>query len=277
VSRTLYVPTDTVCAFGATTNGGKREEGREIVARSHPATFIRATVHSSEMRLRCGRNPIMAGRGGGKPVLDWGGPRAAAHHAAQARRGDKPRPDWRSRSSASGSRQARQGASMARTRGGVATAAPARDKARRRGLPMAGAGGGGRRCGAGTAGAKAAWRAGSKMQGWLRSGPDIRRKTRSVLRGEGVARAESPQKQGFGTKPQFRRAERTGRFSDEPICAGLAAKANLVVAEPLEDAQIGRIKSRGPLPRTKPSPYTQASLRETAAAKAMAVESGNGV
>ena len=28
-----------------------------------------------------------------------------------------------------------------------------------------------------------------------------------LLRGEGKARAESPQKQGFGTKPQFRRAE----------------------------------------------------------------------
>jgi len=123
------------------------------------------------MRLRCGRNPFTARLTGEKPVLDRGGPRAATHHAAQARRGDKPRPYWRSRSDASGSRQARQGASMARTRGGVATAAPPRDEARRRGLPMAGAGGGGRRCGAGTAGAKAAWRAGSKMQGWLRSGP----------------------------------------------------------------------------------------------------------
>jgi hypothetical protein len=178
------------------------------------------------MRLRCGRNPIKARITGEKPVLDRGGPRAAANHAAQARRGDKPWPDWRSRSDASGARQARQGASMTRTRGGVATAAPARGEARRRGLPMAGAGGDGRRCGAGTAGAKAAWRAGSKMQGWLRSGP-----------------------------------QRTGRFSDEPICAGLAAKANLVVAEPHEDAQIDRIKSRGPLPRTKPSPYTQARLR----------------
>ena len=34
----------------------------------------------------------MAGRGGEKPVLDRGGLRAAAHHAAQTRRGDKPRP-----------------------------------------------------------------------------------------------------------------------------------------------------------------------------------------
>ena len=150
---------------------------------------------------------------------------------------------------------------MARTRGGMAQATSSRDEARRRGLPMMGAGGGGRRCGAGASGAKASRRALSKMQGWLRSGPDIRRKTRSVLRGEGVARAESPQKQGFGTKPQFRRAERTGTFSDEPICAGLAAKANLAVAEPREDAQIGRIKRRGPLPRTKPSPYTQAAWK----------------
>ena len=75
----------------------------------------------TQMRLRCGRNQKMAGRGGEKPVLDRGGLRAAAHHAAQARRGDKPRPDWRSRSDASGSRQARQGANMDRTRGGVAS------------------------------------------------------------------------------------------------------------------------------------------------------------
>ena len=53
--------------------------------------------------------------------------------------------------------------------------------------------------------------------------------------------------------------QRTGTFSDEPISAGLAAKANLAVAEPREDAEIGRIKRRGPLPRTKPSPYTQAA------------------
>ena len=50
--------------------------------------------------------------------------------------------------------------------------------------------------------------------------------------------------------------KRTITFSDETICAGLAAKANLVVAEPPEDAQIGRIKRRGPLPRTKTSLYT---------------------
>ena len=74
------------------------------------------------MRLRCGRNPIQAMLCGEKPVLDRGGPRAAANHAAQARRGDKPRPDWRSWPDGSGARQARQGASMARTRGGMAQA-----------------------------------------------------------------------------------------------------------------------------------------------------------
>jgi hypothetical protein len=103
----------------------------------------------------------------------------------------------------------------------MAQATSSRDEARRRGLPMMGTGGGGRRCGAGASGAKASRRTLSKMQGWLRSGP-----------------------------------QRTGTFSDEPICAGLAAKANLVVAEPREDAQIGRIKRRGPLPRTKTSLYT---------------------
>ena len=56
-----------------------------------------------------------------------------------------------------------------------------------------------------------------------------------------------------------------GRGGEKPVLdrgGPRAAKANLVVAEPHEDAQIGRIKSRGPLPRTKPSPYTQAGEQE---------------
>ena len=58
--------------------------------RASPFTIplILAAPPPDEMRLRCGRNPIKARRGGEKPVLDRGGPRAAAHHAAQARRGD---------------------------------------------------------------------------------------------------------------------------------------------------------------------------------------------
>ena len=51
-----------------------------------------------------------------------------------------------------------------------------------------------------------------RCQARLCFGPLNRRKTRSVLRGEAEGRAESPQKQGFGTKPQFRRAEPGGTF-----------------------------------------------------------------
>ena len=62
-------------------------------------------------------------------------------------------------------------------------------------------------------------------------GRNIRRKTRSVLRGEAEGRAESPQKQGFGTKPQFRRAEPGGTFVGEAIYAGLAPEDILVYVE----------------------------------------------
>ena len=64
-----------------------------------------------------------------------------------------------------------------------------------------------------------------------RSGPGNRRKTSSVLRGEAEGRAESPQKQGFGTKPQFRRAERGGTLENETSSAGLRPEGVYVYAE----------------------------------------------
>ena len=62
-------------------------------------------------------------------------------------------------------------------------------------------------------------------------GPLNRRKTRSVLRGEAEGRAESPQKQGFETKPQFRRAEPSGTFENETSRAGLRPEGVYVYAE----------------------------------------------
>ena len=62
-------------------------------------------------------------------------------------------------------------------------------------------------------------------------GPLNRRKTRSVLRGEAEGRAESPQKQGFGTKPQFRRAEPGGTLENETSRAGLRPEGVYVYAE----------------------------------------------
>ena len=59
----------------------------------------------------------------------------------------------------------------------------------------------------------------------------VPRKTRSVLRGEAEGRAESPQKQGFGTKPQFRRAEPGGTCENETSRAGLRPDGVYVYAE----------------------------------------------
>ena len=67
-----------------------------------------------------------------------------------------------------------------------------------------------------------------------RFGSGNRRKTRSVLRGEAEGRAESPQKQGFETKPQFRRAERNGPKQGEASCAGLDPDGVYVYAERVE-------------------------------------------
>ena len=120
-----------------------------------------------------------------------------------------------------GSRTARQDASAARSDDGPASAGPPSDKAERRGMTMMAAGDAGRGAGA---------------------REDAPRRNDARCR-----------KCKFGFD---RGRKRTGTFSDEPICAGLAAKANLVVAEPREDAQIGRIKRRGPLQRTKTSLYT---------------------
>ena len=156
--------------------------------------------------------------------MDRGGPRTAAHHAARARRCDKTRLRELSDTYGGGSRTARQDASAARSDGGPAPAGPPSDKAERRGMTMMAAGDAGRGAGA---------------------REDAPRRNDARCR-----------KCKFGFD---RGRQRTGTFSDETICAGLAAKANLVVAEPREDAQIGRIKRRGPLPRTKPSPYTQAT------------------
>ena len=153
--------------------------------------------------------------------MDRGGPRTAAHHAAQARRSGKARLRELSDTYGGGSRTARQDASAARSDGGSAPAGPPSDKAERRGMTMMAAGDAGRGAGA---------------------REDAPRRNDARCR-----------KCKFGFN---RGRKRTGTFSDEPICAGLAAKANLAVAEPHEDAQIGRIKRRGPLPRTKPSPYT---------------------
>ena len=68
-------------------------------------------------------------------------------------------------------------------------------------------------------------------QAWPRFGSGNRRKTRSVLRGEAEGRAESPQKQGFETKPQFRGAERNGPKQGEASYAGLAPEAVYVYGE----------------------------------------------
>ena len=65
-------------------------------------------------------------------------------------------------------------------------------------------------------------------------GPVNRRKTRSVFRGEAEGRAESPQKQGFGTKPQFRRAEPGGTLLGEADCTGLDLEAVYVYGERVE-------------------------------------------
>ena len=65
-------------------------------------------------------------------------------------------------------------------------------------------------------------------------GADNRRKTHSVLRGEAEGRAESPQKQGFGTKPQFRRAEPGGTLLGEADCTGLDPEAVYVYGERVE-------------------------------------------
>ena len=153
--------------------------------------------------------------------MDRGGPRTAAHNAAQARRSGKAQLRELSDTYGGGSRTARQDASAARSDGGPAPAGPPSDKAERRGMTMMAAGDAGRGAGA---------------------REDAPRRNDARCR-----------KCKFGFD---RGRQRTGTFSDEPICAGLAAKANLVVAEPPEDAQIGRIKRRGPLPRTKPSLYT---------------------
>ena len=153
--------------------------------------------------------------------MDRGGQRAVAHHAAQARRSGKARLRELSDTYGGGSRTARQDASAARSDGGPAPAGPPSDKAERRGMTMMAAGDAGRGAGA---------------------REDAPRRNDARCR-----------KCKFGFD---RGRQRTGTFSDETICAGLAAKANLVVAEPREDAQIGRIKRRGPLPRTKTSLYT---------------------
>ena len=70
-----------------------------------------------------------------------------------------------------------------------------------------------------------------RCQARLCFGPRNRRKTRSVLRGEAESRAESPQKQGFGTKPQFRRAEPSGTCENETSRAGLRPEGVYVYAE----------------------------------------------
>ena len=76
--------------------------------------------------------------------MDRGGPRTAAHHAAQARRSGKARLRELSDTYGGGSRTARQDASAARSDGGPVPAGPPSDKAERRGMTMMAAGDAGR-------------------------------------------------------------------------------------------------------------------------------------
>ena len=76
--------------------------------------------------------------------MDRGGQRAAADHAARARRCDKTRLRELSDTYGGGSRTARQDASAARSDGGSAPAGPPSDKAERRDMTMMAAGDAGR-------------------------------------------------------------------------------------------------------------------------------------
>ena len=74
------------------------------------------------------------------------------------------------------------------------------------------------------------------------------------LRGDGEAGAESPQKQGFGTKPQFRRAEPSGTFLGAADSTGPRPDGVYVYAE----------RPRG---RRSPPPRKASTVTTTVAAR----------